>query len=72
MQKTISDARIDYLTRKLAEADLLLDAKDRSINALEVNATSFPDGNRNLRDTDAILVIKQLQEKVFFSLFGIY
>ncbi|XP_073119255.1 kinesin-like protein KIN-7O isoform X2 [Henckelia pumila] len=61
--KTISDAHIDYLTRKLAEADLLLDAKDKS-NALEVNTKSLPDGNRNLRDTDAILVIKQLHEKI--------
>ncbi|XP_073292654.1 kinesin-like protein KIN-7O isoform X2 [Primulina huaijiensis] len=62
--KTISDAHIDYLTRKLAEADLILDAEDKSINGLEVNTTSLRDGNRNLWDTDAILVIKKLQEKI--------
>ncbi|KAK6124670.1 hypothetical protein DH2020_041592 [Rehmannia glutinosa] len=61
--RTMSDIQIDYLTRKLAMADLVVDEKCRECNAQNVNSSSHADGNRSLRDSDAILVIKQLQEK---------
>ncbi|KAK6149072.1 hypothetical protein DH2020_016597 [Rehmannia glutinosa] len=64
MLRTMSDIQIDYLTRKLAMADLVVDEKCRECNAHNVNSSSHADGNRSLRDSDAILVIKQLQEKI--------
>ncbi|KAL0359617.1 UNVERIFIED_CONTAM: Kinesin-like protein KIN-7O [Sesamum angustifolium] len=62
--RTMSDIQIDYLTRKLAEADLVVDEKCRECTAKNPNSLSHTDGNRSLRDSDAILVIKQLQEKI--------
>ncbi|XP_011075412.1 kinesin-like protein KIN-7O isoform X2 [Sesamum indicum] len=62
--RTMSDIQIDYLTRKLAEADLVVDEKCRECTARNPNPLSHPDGNRSLKDSDAILVIKQLQEKI--------
>ncbi|KAI3472268.1 hypothetical protein Pfo_029756 [Paulownia fortunei] len=62
--RTMSDIQIDYLMRKLAEADLVVDEKCRECTAQNINSISHPDGNRSLRDSDAILVIKQLQEKI--------
>ncbi|KAL0383458.1 UNVERIFIED_CONTAM: Kinesin-like protein KIN-7O [Sesamum calycinum] len=62
--RTVSDIQIDCLTRKLAEADLVVDEKCRECTAKNPNSLSHPDGNRSLRDSDAILVIKQLQEKI--------
>ncbi|KAK4412869.1 Kinesin-like protein KIN-7O [Sesamum alatum] len=62
--RTTSEIQNDYLTRKLAEADLVVDEKCRECTAKNTNSLSHPDGNRSLRDSDAILVIKQLQEKI--------
>ncbi|KAL0453198.1 UNVERIFIED_CONTAM: Kinesin-like protein KIN-7O [Sesamum latifolium] len=62
--RTMSDIQIDYLTRKLAEADLVVDEKCRECTDKNPNSLSHPDGNRSLRDSDAILVIKQLQDKI--------
>lgn len=58
MQRTESEIKIDYLTRKLAEAN--------SANYLTKGTTN---GDRNVgtRDSEAILVIKRLQEQVTLS-----
>ncbi|KAK4411559.1 Kinesin-like protein KIN-7I, partial [Sesamum angolense] len=65
-ERTMSDIQIDNLTRKLAEADLVVDEKCRECTAQNPNSLSHLDRNRSLRDSDAILAIKQLQEKVRF------
>ncbi|KAL2501882.1 P-loop containing nucleoside triphosphate hydrolase superfamily protein [Forsythia ovata] len=62
--RTMSDIQIDYLTRKLAEADLYVDGKYKDSSARNTNDISLPDENKSLRESDAILVIKQLQEKI--------
>ncbi|KAJ9536971.1 hypothetical protein OSB04_029704 [Centaurea solstitialis] len=66
-QRTTSEIQIDYLTRKLAEASSCLDEEPRS------NYTSNTDKNpsetqlstiENSNETEAVLFIKQLQEKI--------
>lgn len=60
LQRTMSEIQIDFLTRKLAEADLYLDEKPNSLN----RSATLSDATKCLRESEAILVIKQLQEKV--------
>ncbi|XP_051150638.1 kinesin-like protein KIN-7O isoform X2 [Andrographis paniculata] len=59
--RTVSDIQIDYLTRKLAEADCVLNEKCRRCIGQNIKPISNSKGDR---DTDSILVIKQLQEKI--------
>ncbi|XP_059297686.1 kinesin-like protein KIN-7O isoform X1 [Lycium ferocissimum] len=58
--KTVSEIKIDYLTRKLLEADIhLVDGSEQEDNSL-----MHLNGSKTLREAEAILVIKQLQEKI--------
>ncbi|GFY98129.1 P-loop containing nucleoside triphosphate hydrolases superfamily protein [Actinidia rufa] len=64
-QRTMSEIQIDYLTRKLADADLYLDEKSNSYSTSHLNkSTIHNDATKSLRESEAILVIKQLQEKI--------
>lgn len=60
LQRTISEIQIDFLTRKLVDADSYPDEKPSSLN----RSTVLGDGAKCLRESEGILVIKQLQEKV--------
>ncbi|KAJ0098595.1 hypothetical protein Patl1_20895 [Pistacia atlantica] len=64
-QRTMSEIQIDYLTRKLGEADLSCNMKfnDRSTHNVD-KGTLYGDKSVNIRELEAILVIKQLQEKI--------
>lgn len=56
----MSEVKIDYLTRKLFEADInLVDGSEQYDNSLMLLC-----GSKTLREAEAIFVIKQLQEKV--------
>nr|XP_018628052.1 kinesin-like protein KIN-7O [Nicotiana tomentosiformis] len=58
--KTASEVKVDYLTRKLFEADIhLVDGSEQDDNSL-----MHLNGSKTLRESEAILVIKQLQEKI--------
>ncbi|XP_049392243.1 kinesin-like protein KIN-7O isoform X1 [Solanum stenotomum] len=58
--KTVSEVKIDYLTRKLFEADIhLVDGSEQDDNSLMLLC-----GSKTLREAEAIFVIKQLQEKI--------
>ncbi|KAI8543894.1 hypothetical protein RHMOL_Rhmol08G0254000 [Rhododendron molle] len=59
-QRTMSEIHIDFLTRKLVEADSYPDEKPSSLNRSAV----VGDGAKCLRESEAIFVIKQLQEKI--------
>ncbi|XP_059646136.1 kinesin-like protein KIN-7O isoform X2 [Cornus florida] len=60
-----SEVQIDYLTRKLSEADFGLDETCKDHSTYHPNKiTTHGDTNISLRDSEAILVIKQLQEKI--------
>ncbi|KAG5537103.1 hypothetical protein RHGRI_024518 [Rhododendron griersonianum] len=59
-QRTMSEIQIDFLTRKLVDADSYPDEKPSSLNRSAV----LGDGAKCLRESEAILVIKQLQEKI--------
>ncbi|XP_021297463.1 kinesin-like protein KIN-7O isoform X2 [Herrania umbratica] len=66
-QRTMSEIQIDCLMRKLAEADSLHNMKHIESNdhsAFHANKTNCADKNIGLREFEAILVIKQLQEKI--------
>ncbi|EOY08992.1 P-loop containing nucleoside triphosphate hydrolases superfamily protein isoform 3, partial [Theobroma cacao] len=66
-QRTMSEIKIDCLMRKLAEADSLHNMKHIESNdhsAFHANKTNCADKNIGLREFEAILVIKQLQEKI--------
>ncbi|XP_039024894.1 kinesin-like protein KIN-7O [Hibiscus syriacus] len=66
-QRTMSDIQIDCLMRKLVEADSLDNMKHSGSNdhsSFHANKTNYADKNIGLRDFEAILVIKQLQEKI--------
>ncbi|KAJ8535599.1 hypothetical protein K7X08_023319 [Anisodus acutangulus] len=58
--KTVSEIKIDYLTRKLFEADIhLVDGSEQDdYSLMDLN------GSKTLRESETILVIKQLQEKI--------
>ncbi|XP_031273912.1 kinesin-like protein KIN-7O [Pistacia vera] len=66
-QRTMSEIQIDYLTRKLGEADLSLSCNmkfnDHSTHNVD-KGTLYGDKSVNIRELEAILVIKQLQEKI--------
>ncbi|CAA0812823.1 P-loop containing nucleoside triphosphate hydrolases superfamily protein [Striga hermonthica] len=59
-QRIMSDIQIDQLMRKLEVAD----QKCKECAAQNIDSLPHKDGNGSLRDSDAILVIKQLQEKI--------
>ncbi|KAK6232089.1 hypothetical protein SCA6_002162 [Theobroma cacao] len=66
-QRTMSEIKIDCLMRKLAEADSFHNMKHIESNdhsAFHANKTNCADKNIGLREFEAILVIKQLQEKI--------
>ncbi|KAL4354032.1 hypothetical protein GQ457_06G024640 [Hibiscus cannabinus] len=65
-QRTMSDIQIDCLMRKLIEADSLDDMKHGESNdsSFHANKTNYADKNIGMREFEAILVIKQLQEKI--------
>ena len=58
LQKTTSDLKISYLTRRLEEAGLCVD------NTAD-DSTIHTNKNERLDESEAILVIKELQEKVY-------
>ncbi|XWS59013.1 hypothetical protein CRYUN_Cryun08bG0084400 [Craigia yunnanensis] len=66
-QRTMSDIQIDCLMRKLVETDSLHNMKHSESNdhsAFHANKTNYADKNIGSREFEAILVIKQLQEKI--------
>ncbi|OMP05888.1 hypothetical protein COLO4_08473 [Corchorus olitorius] len=67
-QRTMSEIQIDCLTRKLAEANTLnnnMKANESNNHSFShANKTNYADKNVGLREYEAILVIKQLQEKL--------
>ncbi|KAG4123374.1 hypothetical protein ERO13_D11G323100v2 [Gossypium hirsutum] len=66
-QRTMSDIQIDCLMRKLVEAESLHNMKHSESSdhsAFHANKTNYADKNTGLRESEAILVIKQLQEKI--------
>lgn len=69
MQRTVSEMQIDYLTRQLAEVDLFQAVKNNDCPTYHgYKSTNCVEKNVSLRESEAILVIKQLQEKVCFWL----
>ncbi|KAK4404781.1 Kinesin-like protein KIN-7O [Sesamum angolense] len=64
MQAEYENLLSEFETYEACWADLVVDEKCRECTAKNPNSLSHPDGNRSLRDSDAILVIKQLQEKI--------
>ncbi|KAK9289712.1 hypothetical protein L1049_007871 [Liquidambar formosana] len=65
-QRTMSEIQIDCLARKLAEANLPLDMKYNDYSAHHLNVSAIIHGDKNIssRESEAILVIKQLQEQI--------
>ncbi|KAL5812063.1 hypothetical protein ACOSQ3_027013 [Xanthoceras sorbifolium] len=64
-QKTVSEINIDFLRRKLAESDLCYDVNCNDSSTHHVNkGTLYGDKNVSVRESEAIIVIKQLQEKI--------
>lgn len=67
VQSTMSEIQIDCLSRKLAEADLFWSEKSNDYSMCYANkGTINGDKNFSLRESEAILVIKRLQEQVYF------
>lgn len=66
-QKTVSEIQIDYLTRKIAEVEGDLFGKCNDSSMQYNNDMIHLMGNKYLREPEAILVIKQLHEKVFLN-----
>lgn len=68
----MSDIQIDCLMRKLVEDESLHNMKhceSSDHSAFLANKINYADKNIGLRESEAILVIKQLQEKVYFIIF---
>ncbi|XP_015582327.2 kinesin-like protein KIN-7O isoform X1 [Ricinus communis] len=64
-QRTLSEIQIDCLTRQLAEADLYKSANFNSCTICNgCRSSNYLDKNVSLRESEAIHVIKQLQEKI--------
>lgn len=63
----MSDIKIDCLTRKLAEVDQSWDANcgDHSPNYHVKRGDCNGDKHISLRESEAILITKRLQERVF-------
>lgn len=69
----MSDIQIDCLMRKLAEVGSADLSGKCSQCSDQITSSVCPlDGNKSLRDSDAILVIKKLQEKVSHLLLTFY
>jgi len=63
----VSEIHIDYLARKLADADVYVNEKSDDFFTDHNNrSTIHLDTTISFRESEAILVIKQLQEKVSF------
>lgn len=63
--RTKSEIQIDFLTRKLAEADLICNLKCDDSSTYHVNESAlYGDKNASIRESEANPVIKQLQEKI--------
>lgn len=72
VQRTMSEIQIDCLTRKLAEADLFWGEKSNDYSLYYANkGTINGDKNDSLRELEAILVIKRLQDQVY-SIFWLH
>lgn len=67
MQRIISDVQIDCLNKKLEEVDLFHDLTCDECAKYHAN-NHYGDKSVSLRESEAISVIKQLQEKVFPSI----
>lgn len=66
-QRTMYDIKIDYLSRKLAEAAAPFDDLKNKVHSLdhdEVN--TYGDKTAGLQELESMEVIKQLQEEVCF------
>ena len=70
MQRTCSEIQIDCLTRKLAQDDTFsVDlCNDYSASCVKKGTVNV-DNNVSLRESEAIVVIKRLQEQVVLSFF---
>ncbi|KAH9649173.1 kinesin-like protein KIN-7O [Citrus sinensis] len=63
--RTKSEIQIDFLTRKLAEVDCFCNLKCDDSSTYYVNECApYGDKNASIRESEANLVIKQLQEKI--------
>ncbi|KAH9680276.1 kinesin-like protein KIN-7O [Citrus sinensis] len=63
--RTKSEMQIDFLTRKLAEVDCFCNLKCDDSSTYYVNECApYGDKNASIRESEANLVIKQLQEKI--------
>ncbi|XP_041024589.1 kinesin-like protein KIN-7O isoform X2 [Juglans microcarpa x Juglans regia] len=64
-ERTVNEIQIDCLIRKLGEADLLWGENSKNYSMHHVNqCTINGDKNVSLRESEAILVIKRLQEQI--------
>ncbi|KAG2687333.1 hypothetical protein I3760_09G046500 [Carya illinoinensis] len=64
-ERTVNEIQIDCLIRKLGEADLLWGENSNNYSMHHVNqCTINGDKNVSLRESEAILVIKRLQEQI--------
>ncbi|CAH9068847.1 unnamed protein product [Cuscuta epithymum] len=62
--KTVNETQIDGLTRKVSDDEALLTDKVNDCSMHYNNNKILLSGNNYLRESEAILVIKQLQEKI--------
>lgn len=70
MQRTTSEIQIDCLRRQLGETNLIECVKCSNCLTSDGNtSTNNLDKNVSLRESEAIIVIKQLQDKVCFFAF---
>ncbi|XP_050228609.1 kinesin-like protein KIN-7O isoform X2 [Mercurialis annua] len=64
-QRTLSEVQIDFLTRQLAEADLYKSANCNTRTTCNCfRDSNYVDKDATLRESEAISVIKHLQEKI--------
>ncbi|XP_062166470.1 kinesin-like protein KIN-7O isoform X1 [Alnus glutinosa] len=64
-QRTMDEIQIDFLTRKLIEADFCWVEKSNDYSMYHINKDSVNgDKNVSIRESEAILVIKRLQEQI--------
>jgi hypothetical protein len=70
VQRTMDEIQIDFLTRKLIEADFCWVEKSNDYSMYHINKDSVNgDKNVSIRESEAILVIKRLQEQVYVNFF---
>jgi hypothetical protein len=66
----MDEIQIDFLTRKLIEADFCWVEKSNDYSMYHINKDSVNgDKNVSIRESEAILVIKRLQEQVYVNFF---